>query len=290
MPAVLIDGKALAAQYQAKISVRAAELASKLGRKPCLAVVLVGEDPASQVYVRSKSLAASKVGISPVDIKLQASISNDQLQQEIKKLATRGDVDGVLLQLPLPIGLDEFAALQAIPPELDVDGLHPYNQGLLMRGAGYLRPCTPLGVMALIDEAHRLLGVSSDLSGKRALVIGRSVLVGKPVSLLLQERNATVTMAHSRTQNLAGECTKSDIVVAAIGRAEFIKGEWLKPDAVVIDVGINRIAGNSLVGDVHFVSAASRVAAITPVPGGVGPMTITMLLGNTVDAATRMLR
>lgn len=287
MTAVLIDGKALAAQLLGALSVKASALSRRLGRQPCLAVVMVGENPASQLYVRSKSLAAAKVGIEPRDVKLPATISNADLQQQLKLLAGAGEVDGILLQLPLPPGLDEFAALCAIPPELDVDGLHPYNQGLLLRGAGHLRPCTPLGVLALIDEASRLLSRKSDLTGQRALVIGRSVLVGKPVSFLLQERNATVTMAHSKTENLRRECGQADIVVAAIGRPEFVDGSWLKPGGVVIDVGINRLASGKLVGDVAHASALPRVAAITPVPGGVGPMTIAMLLSNTLESASQ---
>lgn len=285
MPAIIIEGKELAAEFQGRIRRDIEELQPKLGRKPRLAVVLVGDNPASQVYVRSKSVTAAKLGIEPIDVNLPSDIADAQLQSALRKLGAQPDLDGILLQLPLPNGLDEYAALMSIPPDKDVDGLHPLNQGLLLRGTGLLRPCTPLGVMALIDRGRRALGADSDLSGLRAVVVGRSVLVGKPVAAMLLERHCTVVMCHSRTSDLAAECRSADILVAAVGKPELVRGEWIKPGAIVIDVGINRSPDGKLLGDVHFASAQQVAGAITPVPGGVGPMTIVMLLANTVKAA-----
>lgn len=289
MAAIVLDGKKLAEDLRENIKVRCAKLTPALGRPPGLAVVLVGENPASQVYVRAKSIAAEKCGIRVIDVPLEASISDATLQAQLRELSLRGEVDGILLQLPLPAGLDEFGALMSIDPAVDVDGLHPTNQGLLLRGAQTFEPCTPRGVMALIDLALSQLGRGLDLSGKRACVVGRSILVGKPVSLMLQERNATVTMCHSRTRDLAEEIVRADIVVAAVGKPEFLRGEWLKPSAVVLDVGTNRLPTGKLVGDVHFESASAVASAISPSPGGVGPLTITMLLDNTVRSAEMRL-
>lgn len=287
MHAISIDGRALAKRYHEQIRGDAERAEAQLGRKPRLAVVLVGENPASKVYVASKSKTAKSCGIEPIDITLPTETPQHELDGVLQKLSSDPTVDGILLQLPLPKHLDEFRALSQIAPLADADGLHPFNQGLLVRGAEGLRPCTPLGCMALIDQARAELGLSHDLSGLHAVVVGRSVLVGKPVALLLLERNCTVTVAHSRTADLAAQCLQADILVAAVGKPEFIPGEWVKPGAVVIDVGINRLADGRLVGDVHFDSAANRAAAITPVPGGVGPMTIAMLLWNTVQAALK---
>lgn len=281
----IIDGKALAKRIQAGLVKGVEQFTPQLGRAPVLAVVLVGENPASKVYVQAKAKAAHQCGIQTVDVKLPESVSNVELQTKLQELSARSDVDGILLQLPLPKGLHEFTALLCISPEKDVDGLHPYNQGLLARGEVGHRPCTPSGVIELIREARRGLKLPESLSGLNAVVIGRSILVGKPVALMLLDENCTVAVCHSKTRDLQDECARADIVVAAIGRPEMIRGEWIKPGAIVIDVGINRLPDGKLVGDVHFDSAAKVAAAITPVPGGVGPMTIAMLLQNTVLAA-----
>jgi len=283
MSAILLDGKELSAKVRESIRVESERILPLLGRKPGLAVVLVGENPASKVYVASKSKAAEACGFLVLDRKLPAEASDADVQSVLRELSEDPNVDGILLQLPLPKGLDESQALLAITPEKDADGLHPATQGLLLRGEGVFIPCTPQGCMALIDEAAARLGI--ELAGKKALVIGRSILVGKPVSLLLLERNCTVTMAHSKTVNLREECLAADILVAAVGRPEFIKGDWIKPGAVVIDVGINRLEDKRIAGDVDFAGARERASAITPVPGGVGPMTIAMLLKNTLQSA-----
>ena len=285
MPALLLNGKELAASIQLELTTACAAIRTRLGRAPKLAVVLVGENPASKVYVASKTKAAARVGIETIDLNLPADITQQALHVELDQLNARRDLDGVLLQLPLPKGLDEFQALLRIRPDLDVDGLHPTNQGLLLRGAVAPRSCTPLGCMALIDLALKTLGKPLDLAGRNALVVGRSVLVGKPVAFLLLERNCTVTIAHSRTQDLEDQCRQADILVAALGRPQFIKKDWIKPGAIVIDVGINRLDDGTLVGDVDERGLDSVASAYSPVPGGVGPMTITMLLSNTLDSA-----
>jgi len=287
MTAAIIDGKALAAEIERGLGQEVAALRPKLGRAPGLAVVLVGENPASQVYVRSKSKRAESCGLSVVDVKLPATISNTDLQKELRRLNENAAVDGILLQLPLPSGLDEFAALSCISPEKDVDGLHPINQGLLLRGAAAHRACTPLGVMKLIEKARSVLGQERSLAGLKAVVVGRSILVGKPVGLLLLEQNCTVEFCHSKTKNLPEVCRSADILVAAIGRPRFLGGDCVKPAAIVMDVGINRDQDGKLCGDVHYEQALQQAAAITPVPGGVGPMTIAMLLTNTVNAASQ---
>jgi methylenetetrahydrofolate dehydrogenase (NADP+)/methenyltetrahydrofolate cyclohydrolase len=275
----LIDGKAVAATVRDEVSVEAAEFRARHGRAPGLAVVLVGDDPASATYVRNKRKACGDCGIESIGHELPATTSQADLLALVHELNARPDVDGILVQLPLPKGLDAAAVVNALDPDKDVDGLHPISQGRLVSGMPGLRPCTPLGVMRLLDTA------GADLKGARAVVVGRSNLVGKPVAFLLLERHATLTICHSRTRDLANEVRHADVVVAAIGQARFIQGDWIKPGAIVIDVGTNRGADGKLVGDVDFAAARERAAHITPVPGGVGPMTIAMLLKNTVAAA-----
>ena len=292
MTAQLVSGKALADEIQKGLAVRVQEVEKRLGRPPGLAVVLVGDNPASQVYVRSKTKNAQKCGIHVVDLHLESNTAAPALHRALQKLNIDPAVDGILLQLPLPKGLDEFSALMCISPEKDADGLHPTNQGLLLRGAEAPRPCTPCGVMKLIDRALVQLGLpehlkTPDLSGMHAVVVGRSILVGKPVALMLLERDCTVEVCHSKTKDLGASCRRADILVAAVGRPRMITGDYLKPGAIVVDVGINHDLAGSLCGDVDFESAKEVAAAITPVPGGVGPMTIAVLLSNTVDAAMR---
>ncbi len=284
----VLDGKMLAKQIRAQIKLDISVSTKKIGRPPGLAVILVGDDPASATYVASKGKAAREAGFEAFDTKLPASVSFDQIAEVIKSYNSNPQVDGILVQLPLPKGLDTNRLIAMLDPKKDVDGLHPYNQGLLMRGEGALKPCTPLGVMKLIDLAFSEVGsenhLVADLSGKSAVVLGRSILVGKAVALLLLERNATVTVAHSRTQDLPAVCRTADIIVAAVGKPNLVRKEWINPGAVVIDVGINRLPTGSLCGDVAFEEVAQVCSAITPVPGGVGPMTIAMLLRNTFEA------
>lgn len=281
MTAERLDGKALAQKVRAEVAERAREFAERAGRPPGLEVVLVGDNPASQVYVRNKEKAAAKANIRGAVHRLPATTSQAALLERVQRLNADDSVDGILVQLPLPDGLDAAPILDAIDPAKDVDGLHAVNAGLLSAGRPGLRPCTPSGCMKLLAEA------GLNLKGKRALVVGRSNLVGKPVALMLLEQHATVTVAHSRTVDLAARVGEADVVVAAVGRAEMIRGAWIKEGATVVDVGINRGADKKLVGDVEFGPAAERAAFITPVPGGVGPMTIAMLLSNAVDAAER---
>jgi methylenetetrahydrofolate dehydrogenase (NADP+)/methenyltetrahydrofolate cyclohydrolase len=273
-----LDGKVVAAAVRREVQDRVARLKSA-GLEPGLATVLVGDDPASRVYVGNKERACAEVGIRSYGHRLDAGTSQAELLTLIAELGRRADVHGILVQLPLPPHLNAQLVIQALPPAKDVDGLHPVNQGRLMAGEAGPRPCTPLGVLRLIDETG--LG----LAGQRAAVVGRSVLVGKPVALMLLERHATVTLCHSRTKDLADEVGRADVVVAATGQPALVRGAWIKPGAVVIDVGINRGADGKLCGDVEFAAAAERAAFITPVPGGVGPMTVAMLLANTVAAA-----
>jgi methylenetetrahydrofolate dehydrogenase (NADP+)/methenyltetrahydrofolate cyclohydrolase len=289
MSAIILDGKELAKSVQAELKARVVDLTPKLGRAPGLAVVLVGEDPASKVYVSSKGKKARKCGIEAIDCRFPANVSNTALQSQLRELSERDDVDGVLLQLPLPKELDEFGALTSIDPLCDADGLHPLNQGLLLRGAEAPIPCTPKGIMRLIDLASEHGALPKNLSGLNAVVVGRSVLVGKPIGLLLLERHCTVTYCHSRTKDLPKVCSAADILVAAVGRPEMINGDYIKQGATVIDVGINRTAEGALVGDVKASDALEKAGAYTPVPGGVGPMTIAMLLENTVEAAQRKI-
>lgn len=279
--AQLIDGKAAAARVLEQVKLDVATLVDG-GTLPCLAVILVGEDPASEVYVRNKVLRAEESGIRSLEYKLPEDTGQDELLELIRRLNADTEVHGILLQLPLPGHIEETRALDAIDPRKDVDGFHSENVGGLSQGRDVLAPCTPKGCMYLL---HQTLG---DLSGKHAVVIGRSNIVGKPMAALLLQANCTVTVLHSRSKNAAELARQGDIVVAAIGRPRMIDASWLKPGAVVIDVGINRIMDGErsrLVGDVDFDSALPVVAAITPVPGGVGPMTIAFLMKNTLIAA-----
>ena len=280
-PGQLIDGKAVSAQVLEEVAAEVATLQAE-GIAPALAVVLVGDDPASQVYVRNKVLRAGEVGIRSLEYRLPADTSVDKVLALVAELNADAGVHGILVQLPLPRHIDETAVLQAIDPAKDVDGFHSENVGGLSQGRDVLVPCTPAGCMRLLRDT---LG---DLSGKHAVVIGRSNIVGKPMAALLLAADCTVTVLHSRSQNPQALCRKADIVVAAVGRPRMIKSEWIKPGAVVIDVGINRIEeeGRSrLVGDVDFADVQPLTRAITPVPGGVGPMTIALLMQNTVTAA-----
>jgi len=277
--AELIDGKALAKEVRAEVKARAEAFRVTHNRAPGLHVVLVGDDPASQVYVRNKERAAEKVGIAGQVHRLPAQTSEADLLALIFELNGDDDIDGILVQLPLPAHLHDQTIVDAIDPAKDVDGLHPFNAGLLAVGREGLRPCTPSGCMRMLAR------IGCDPRGKRALVLGRSTLVGKPIAMMLLEQHATVTIAHSRTEDLGDRVREADIVVAAVGRPNLVKGDWIKEGAVVIDVGINRLEDGTLTGDVDFAGASQRASYITPVPGGVGPMTIAMLLSNTVDAA-----
>lgn len=281
MAATLIDGKQIAATLRKGIAVLAEELERERGIKPGLAVVLAGSDPASQVYVRNKGIAAKDVGFYSEQIDLPETVSQDEILKIVDGLNARKDIHGILVQLPLPKHLPEREVLFRIDPKKDVDGFHPLNTGALVAGLEGFRPCTPSGCMDLI----RSTGVKTD--GLDAVVIGRSNIVGKPMALMLLEQNATVTVCHSKTRDLPGVVGRADIVVAAVGRPEFVKGSWIKPGAVVIDVGINRKSDGKLCGDVEFEAARERAGFITPVPGGVGPMTIAKLLENTLISAEK---
>lgn len=278
--ATIIDGKAVAAGFGDEVASRVQACLAK-GVTPTLAVVLVGDDPASQVYVRGKEKKAAQLGIATRDHRKPDTTTTEELLELVGSLNADPQVDGILVQLPLPKGVDEQRVLLAVDPAKDVDGFHPANLGRLVVGQPRFVPCTPQGCMLLLESA----GV--DPSGKRALVIGRSTIVGKPVAHLLLAANATVTIAHSRTADLAAEVARAEIVIAAVGRPKFVKGEWLAEGAAVIDVGINRQDDGKLCGDVDFEAAKDRAGAITPVPGGVGPMTIACLMGNVVTAAER---
>ncbi len=278
MSAIIIDGKALATEIREKIKEDTARMTSA-GIRPGLAVVLVGDDPASKVYVRNKKAACEEAGILSEEYTLPASTSEAELLELIHKLNNKKDIHGILVQAPLPSHINFKTITENILPEKDVDAFHPYNVGKIMIGDFDFLPCTPAGVMELIKKA----GVS--VSGKNCVVVGRSNIVGKPQSMLLLKENGTVTICHSKTENLADFTKKADILVVAVGRAEMIKGDMIKPGAVVIDVGMNRNSEGKLVGDVDFSTAKDVAGYITPVPGGVGPMTITMLLKNTLKAA-----
>ncbi|MDG5487911.1 bifunctional methylenetetrahydrofolate dehydrogenase/methenyltetrahydrofolate cyclohydrolase FolD [Sphingomonas sp. BGYR3] len=280
MSARIIDGKGFAEQLRARIADAVPPFCAAAGRAPGLAVVLVGEDPASSVYVRSKHRATVAAGMESFEHRLPADTDQETLIALVDALNADPAVDGILVQLPLPRHLDAQAVLLRIDPDKDVDGFHPVNAGRLATGLDGFVPCTPLGCLMLLEDT---LG---DLSGMDAVVIGRSNIVGKPMAALLTARSATVTLAHSRTRDLPGHVARADIVIAAVGIPNFVKGEWIRPGATVIDVGINR-TDDGLVGDVDFAGAASVAAAITPVPGGVGPMTIACLLRNTLHAAHR---
>jgi len=284
MSAAIIDGKAFAEKLRERVAGAASAFSDQTGRKPGLAVVLVGEDPASQVYVRSKGKATVAAGMESFEHKLPDTTSEADLIALVERLNADDRVDGILVQLPLPKGVDDKAVIAAINPAKDVDGFHVANAGRLAVGEEALVPCTPLGSLMLLKDR---LG---DLSGLEAVVIGRSNIVGKPMAQLLLQENCTVTIAHSRTKNLPEVVRRGDIVVAAVGRAEMVKADWLKPGATVIDVGINRVPAaeegkTRLVGDVAFKEASEVAGAITPVPGGAGPMTIAVLLRNTLVAA-----
>ena len=278
MAAKILDGKALAARIRAGLAEEAKELAAR-GVQPGLAVVLVGEDPASQIYVRNKTKACADAGFRTFDHKLSADTSEAALLQLVARLNADPAVDGILVQLPLPKQIDSNKVLLATSPAKDVDGFHPDNLGRLLLGRPRFIACTPFGIIKLIEEA------GTAFAGAHAVVVGRSNIVGKPVSVLLTARDATVTLCHSKTRDLPEMVRSADILVAAIGKAEFVRGEWIKPGATVIDVGTNRLDSGKLVGDVEFAAAAQRAGAITPVPGGVGPMTITMLMANTLQSA-----
>ncbi len=280
MTAEIIDGKAFAAGLRARVAEFVPGFRDKAGRVPGLAVVLVGEDAASSVYVRNKGKMTREAGMESFEHKLPAETSQDELVALVDRLNADPAVDGILVQLPLPRHIDEQVVLTRISPDKDVDGFHPVNAGRLATGLHGFVPCTPLGCVMLLEDR---LG---DLSGLDVVVIGRSNIVGKPMAALLTARNCTVTLAHSRTRNLPHYLHHADIVVAAVGRPNFVQGDWIKPGATVIDVGINRTE-EGLVGDVDFASAAAVAGAITPVPGGVGPMTIAVLLRNTLVAAHR---
>jgi methylenetetrahydrofolate dehydrogenase (NADP+)/methenyltetrahydrofolate cyclohydrolase len=281
---VLLDGKALAQRVREEVKQAVTRYIAHHGFAPGLATVLIGDDPVSQVYVGTKEKACREVGMLSFGYRLSATASEAETLALIEELNGRADVQGILIQLPLPPQLRREKLIETVAPEKDVDALHPWNQGKLVLGEEGLRPCTPLGVLRLIEESGVLV------AGKRAVVIGRSLLVGKPVALMLLEKNATVICCHSRTERLADEVRGADIVVAAVGCPEIIKGAWIKEGAVVVDVGISRLPDKSLKGDVEFSVAKERAAFITPVPGGVGPMTVAMLLSNTLKAAENQER
>lgn len=278
--AIRIEGKLLASQVKDRVAAGVAQLKEK-GIEPCLAVIMVGENPASQVYVKGKVKDCAECGIKSLEIHLPAETTQEELLQKLAELAGDASVHGLLVQLPLPAHIDEKTVIEAIPPQKDVDGFTAVNVGRMMIGEECFLPCTPAGCMEMI----RSTGVS--ISGKNAVVIGRSNIVGKPAAMLLLRENATVTICHSRTENLKQVCANADILVAAVGRAGFVTGDMVKPGAVVIDVGINRNAQGKLCGDVDYDAAAEKAGYITPVPGGVGLMTRAMLMQNTLQAAQK---
>lgn len=278
MSATLMDGRAVSAAVRDKLALRVRELEAR-GVKPHLAVVLVGEDPASQIYVRNKERACEKLGIRSTVLRLAAECTQQELEDAVRTLSADPQVHGILVQLPLPRHIDPAAVIEAIPPEKDVDGFTPVNAGRLLNGEPCFAPCTPAGCLRMIEAA----GV--DLDGKHAVVVGRSNIVGKPAALLLMQKNATVTVCHSHTRDLAAVCRTADVLIAAVGKAGFITADMVKPGAVVIDVGINRGADGKLHGDVDFAPVSEVASCITPVPGGVGLMTRAMLMLNTVQAA-----
>jgi methylenetetrahydrofolate dehydrogenase (NADP+)/methenyltetrahydrofolate cyclohydrolase len=280
MSARLIDGNALSARIRARLAVRARVLADA-GAQPCLAVILVGENPASAVYVRNKVKACESAGMRSLKFDYAAGVPAAAVFDRIAELNRDDSVHGILVQLPLPPQFDAEVVLESISPEKDVDGFHALNTGRLVQGRPGFVPCTPLGVMQMLKSEE------VTLRGAEAVIVGRSNIVGKPMAMLLMQADATVTVCHSKTRDLAGHCRRADILVAAIGRPRFVTGEMVKPGAVVIDVGINRLPDGKLCGDVDFDTAREMASLITPVPGGVGPMTITMLLANTIESAAR---
>ena len=281
MPAQIIDGKALALSIREQIGKDVADLLNTTGVKPGLAAILVGDDPASAVYVRNKKTACDKAGLYVDEYKLPVKTTQNELLALIDKMNADPKIHGILVQLPLPEHINSKVVLEAVSPEKDADGFHPFNVGRLVEGHPVFVPCTPKGVMKMIDITGQ------KIEGKRAVVIGRSNIVGKPVALLLMHANATVTVCHSRTKDLAAVCREANIVIAAIGRPQFVTRDMIREDAIVIDVGINRTDEGRLVGDVDFESVKEQAGWITPVPGGVGPMTIAMLLQNTLESAKR---
>jgi methylenetetrahydrofolate dehydrogenase (NADP+)/methenyltetrahydrofolate cyclohydrolase len=293
MGATIIDGKAIAARVRAEVAEGTRAFTERVGRAPGLATVLVGEDPGSAVYVGAKQRACAEIGMTPLDRRLPADAPFEQVAELLEGLNAEESVDGILLQLPVPEHLDGPALTGLIDAAKDVDGLTPVNAGLLALGRPGLRPCTPLGVMELLASVRSEEGRPIEIEGAEAVIVGRSNLFGKPMAQLLLQKNATVTVCHSRTRELAAVCARADILIAAVGRSRLVGREFVKPGAVVIDVGVNRLtpeeAGNKsgLVGDVDFAAASELASAITPVPGGVGPMTIALLLRNTLSAATR---
>jgi len=278
--AEIIDGKAVAERLRARVAAAVADLVERRRVTPGLAVVLVGDDPASEVYVRNKAIATKKAGMRSIEHRLPKDAREDDVVSLVRRLNADDGVDGVLVQMPLPGGISAHRVINEIDPSKDVDGLTETNAGRLLLGEAGLQPCTPQGSIILIKTVEKAL------SGLHAVVVGRSILVGKPLSLLLLAENCTVTMAHSRTRDLAAMCRTADILCAAVGKPELVRGDWIKEGAIVIDVGINRVGGK-LVGDVDFAGASRRARAVTPAPGGVGPMTIACLLKNTVIAAAR---
>ena len=279
--AKIIDGKEIAKNTRGQIAAEVSSFIERTGVTPGLAVIIVGDDPASQVYVRNKKKACVEAGMNSWVIEMPKETTQDGLMAEIERLKADTNVHGILVQLPLPEGLDEGAVIAAIPPEKDVDAFHPVNVGKIMLGDYDFLPCTPAGVMRMLEYE----GI--DPAGKECVVVGRSNIVGKPQALLLLQKNGTVTICHSRTKDLASVTRRADILVVAVGKADFITGDMVKEGAVVIDVGMNRRADGKLTGDVDFASVETKAGAITPVPGGVGPMTITMLLRNTLTAAKK---
>ena len=303
MTAEIIDGKAIAKEIKAEVRKETDQFTSMRGRAPSLSVILAGDNPASEIYVRNKVKSCKKAGITSSTIDLPSSVEEKELLEEIDRLNDSDDIDAILVQLPLPAGIDQAEVLSRVDPVKDVDAFHPENVGKLSIGAYHLAPCTPSGIIEALDR-HRI-----EIEGSRAVIVGRSNIVGKPVALLLLHRNATVTMCHSRTRDLPEVCSEADILISAIGRPAFIRSHFVKEGSTVIDVGINRIEereqvealyaddpdmlrkfeekGTVLVGDVHFKEVLPKAGAITPVPGGVGPLTIAMLLKNTLKAARR---
>lgn len=280
MSAKILDGKAVSARIKEELKQEVAKLKAEKGIDPGLAVIIVGDDPASKIYVRNKKLACEAIGIRSEEYALPAETTQEELLALVDELNRKKEIHGILCQLPLPKHLDEEAVIHAISPKKDVDAFHPVNVGKIMIGNYDFLPCTPAGVMELIHES----GI--DVAGKECVVVGRSNIVGKPMAMLLLHENGTVTICHSKTRDLKEVCLRADILVAAVGVPELIRGDMIKEGAVVIDVGMNRLENKKLVGDVEFAGAAERACAITPVPGGVGPMTIAMLMKNTVKAAT----
>lgn len=274
---MIIDGKQIAKELKEQMREQVAALTKQYGRKPCLDVIIVGENPASMSYVRSKIKATEYCGFDGELIQLPETTSQEELLRIIRERNENNNVDGILVQLPLPKHIDEQCVINAIAPEKDVDGFHPTNVARLWLNQDTIVPCTPMGIVALLEQS------GTPLEGRHAVVVGRSNIVGKPIAKLLLDKHCTVTIAHSRTANLAAVCREADILIVAVGRPQMITGDMVKPGATVIDVGINRIADGRLVGDVDFDSVAPVAGAITPVPGGVGPMTITMLMHNTIE-------